>query len=1140
MIVLVAASVSLAVGLLTTVAMFREGGRDAALQSQRLVAIADVVASAAARSTAAGDSTGAFEALRAAGRAQGVVYGRIENIRGGALAENGAGARLASDVVIDAGPGARPRLADLLQTRTVKIQTPIVRNRQTVGRVVLLARSEGVGRRLAWSLAGSLLAGLGAAAVGMLLAWRMQRGITAPIIDLTRLMDEVERTHDYQRTVPAGANDEVGDLVRGFDRMLTEIRGRDRQLAEHLDGLERTVAERTADLATAKDAAESANRAKSDFLATMSHEIRTPMNGIMVMAEMLAAGDLPARQKRFADVIAKSGASLIAIINDILDVSKIEAGKLELEQAEVDPAAAVEDVCSLFRERARSKGLDLAAYIDPAVPALVLGDEVRLRQVIGNLVNNAIKFTEHGGVLVELTLAEDGVLNFAIRDTGIGIPQDRIGALFEAFTQADQSTTRRFGGTGLGLTISKRLVDAMGGRFDVTSVLGEGSTFAFTAPAPMAAPAPPWPRLGGAVAVDLAPGVTGQAISRYLREAGLEPGGEGTVTARVGGPASFDGGKDAPAICLADYDDPRAAALQQQGTVDAVLVLPVRRREIAALLAQLAAGERLTGEAVDAVQAQALERFDGYRVLVADDSDVNREVATEALARLGVKDVVTAADGREALELVKSQAFDLVLMDGSMPEMDGYDSARAIRALETEQDRPRLPVVALTAHVVGPAAQAWREAGMDAVLHKPFTVALLARTLGQFLEPRAAGDLEPEVASPATEPVDRPVSSELIDAGVAADLAAMAAAGRGDFVQRIHRLYREKAPQAAATLAQAVADADADAAIRAAHALKSMSLNVGAKGVSQLTGRLETQGREGTAITAADAAEVAAVVQATLAVLGRDDEAAVAPPATPSVSPAASPDDDLRAALRRALKQGEFSIAYQPQMNRDGKVIVGAEALLRWTRPNGQQVGPQLFIPAAERLGMIAEVTDWVIERTLDEARYLDLPVAVNASALEFGLPDFPDRIAKALRRHGYPARNLEIEITETAVMNDEAGVQRSLETLKAMGVPVALDDFGSGYSSLQRLRRFGCAKLKVDREFVTGCATDMQSAAILHAIIALGRALGMKVLAEGVETPEQHQFLRIAGVHALQGYLFHKPLRIGDFPTSRPEALSA
>ncbi|HYE46078.1 MAG TPA: ATP-binding protein, partial [Caulobacter sp.] len=591
--VLVIASVSVAVAVVTGVTAVREGRREAARQMEQFRAAAAVLASTSAEAAAHRSASGAYASLRAIKLLPGVVYARVETVDGRTLAETGAGARLSRDVSVGGKAGAST--ASLLRSGTVEVRSPVTWGRRPAGQVVLLGQTSGAGERLLGALAVSGLAGLAAALVGLLVAWRMQRRITGPILALKDSMAAVRATHDYARPAEApGADAEIAELVDGFNAMLAEIRGRDQEIAGHVEGLEQTVAERTADLAAAKDAAESANAAKGDFLATMSHEIRTPMNGIMVMAEMLAAGELPARQRRFAEVIAKSGSSLLAIINDILDFSKIEAGKMELEAEPTDPAEVVEDVASLFWERARSKGLDLAAYVDPAVPAKVLADPTRLRQVVGNLVNNAIKFTETGGVMVTVEPAENG-LKFMVRDSGIGIAPEKIPGLFGAFTQADQSITRRFGGTGLGLAICKRLVEAMGGDIQVASQVGRGSVFGFTLKLETAEAAPAWPKLQGLAALALEGPCTRAVAGRYLAAAGLEAAGleaPGAVVA-IGDPAGLESAarSGAPTLVLGEYGDARPGALVRQGQAEAVLIQPLRRGDLLRALRQVAAGE---------------------------------------------------------------------------------------------------------------------------------------------------------------------------------------------------------------------------------------------------------------------------------------------------------------------------------------------------------------------------------------------------------------------------------------------------------------------------------------------------------------------------------------------------------------------
>ena len=1118
----VLASVSVAVAVMTLVSAVRDGRREAALQLEQFRAAAAVLASTSAEATAERSASRAYTSLRAINMLPGVSYARIETMDGRTLAETGSGARLSRDVAV-VGEG-QASTASLLRSGTVEVRAPVVHGRKPVGEVVLLGQTSGILGRLGGALLVSLLAGVMAALVGLLVAWRLQRRITAPILSLKDSMAAVRATHDYDTPTEAHtkADAEIAELVEGFNAMLAEVRTRDRQIAGHVEGLERTVATRTADLRVAKDVAESANAAKSDFLATMSHEIRTPMNGIMVMAEMLAAGDLPARQRRFAEVIAKSGSSLLAIINDILDFSKIEAGKMELEAAPLDPAEIVEEVASLFWERARSKGLDIAAYVDPATPARVLGDPTRLRQVVGNLVNNAIKFTETGGVMITVEPYEGGI-RLRVRDSGIGIAPDKIGSLFGAFTQADQSITRRFGGTGLGLAICKRLVEAMGGELEVASQVGKGSVFGFSAPLETLEAAEPWPQLAAPVGLSLAGPCTRAVTTRYLAAAGMTPQALDAAGAAlvIADPSALDGARpEVPTLVISEYGDPRPTALVKSGQADAALIQPLRRGDLMRALAQVAAGEALTdpGEAEAAQATNALPGFVGRRVLVVDDSAVNREVAMEALARLGAS-CDMAEDGRQAVEATLKGAYDLVLMDGSMPLMDGYEATREIRAREGrngEQGR-RTPVVALTAHVVGSAAEQWREAGMDDVLHKPFTLAGLAAVMARFIEPSAASAPDEPLSLPTVAPV-----SDLLDPEVTAELARMAESGKGDFVERVRRLYRENAAPAVEAYREAARAGDADGAARAAHALKSMSLNIGARAVAETCADLESRARDEGVVDVAGGERLQAQLTATLAVL---DARTPAPKVAPALS---SEDAALTLALAKAAERGQFSLAYQPQFSRDGQSVTGCEALLRWTHPTQGPIGPNRFIPLAEKAGLMGPITRWVMHQAMVDTLHLEgLPVSINASALDVADPSFVDDLSAMMLKHAFPPGRLEVELTETAVLADEDEAKVAIDRLQALGVSVALDDFGMGYTSLNQLRLYPFNKLKIDRCFIVGCPGDTTSATLVHAVISVGRALGMKVVAEGVETEEQRKFLAVAGVHAFQGYLFAKPMPI-------------
>jgi EAL domain-containing protein (putative c-di-GMP-specific phosphodiesterase class I)/signal transduction histidine kinase/CheY-like chemotaxis protein len=1128
---LVLASVGAAITLVTGLMAWRDGDRETHLALDRFTSIAQVTAAMSEEAAASGDRQRAYGALRAIAVMPDISYARIEGPGGALIAETGSGVRLSGDIATRAGASAS--LVSLIRSGTAEVSAPIYYARRPVGRVVLLGKLGDGGARLLSSLLLSLGAAFAAALLGLAVAGRMQRRIAGPVVALTAAMQSVRESHDYRRPAQVQSDDEVGELVDGFNAMLGEIRKRDDALAEHLVGLEATVAERTVDLRLAKDAAEAANVAKSDFLATMSHEIRTPMNGVMVMAEMLAAGDLPPKQRRFAEVIAKSGASLLAIINDILDFSKIEAGKLELEAVAADPAEVVEDVLALFWERARGKGLDLAAHIDPAMPALIETDPTRLRQVIGNLVNNALKFTETGAVLVQVAPRGEGV-RIAVRDTGIGIPKDKIAGLFDAFTQADQSTTRRFGGTGLGLAISKRLAEAMGGALSASSEVGKGSVFALDLPMKALAPAPAWPRLSGERAVLAVAGpATRSALQRYLQAAGFAVAASGDDPGLMVADAvslKTAARSRAPVICLGEYGETTAQQLADSGLADLVLVQPLRRRELAAALAQLAAGAPLSEAlaAADRPEADSLPSFAGRRVLVADDSAVNREVALEALSRLGCA-VTLVSDGREAVDAALGEPFDLVLMDASMPDMDGYEATAEIRARETAAIQTKTPIVALTAHVVGSAADRWREAGMDAMLSKPFTLAALAAMLGKFMAPAAHAPAAAAAAAPppraalkpATATVGPSAVADLLDPQVTGELARLAAAGKGDFVARVRRLYRENAPTAVRAVIEACNARDCDAAAKAAHALKSMSLNMGARLVAETAGRLEAQARDLGVVNVDQAQILHRQLLATLDVLE-----GYPPDLRPPAAADAAPDEEaLLADLADAITNDQLTLVYQPQFDREGETITGIETLVRWTHPTRGFVSPAFFIPIAERYGLIGRVTQWVLNRAMRETADLgDFTISFNASAVEFADPSFVDELAVTIARCGFDPKRLEIEVTETAVLAEEDEVRRNMARLHELGLKIALDDFGVGYSSLSHLRLFPFDKLKIDRAFVTGCAENVQSATLVHAVVSIGRALGMKVVAEGVETEAQRKFLKVAGVHAMQGYLFAKP----------------
>jgi signal transduction histidine kinase/CheY-like chemotaxis protein/HPt (histidine-containing phosphotransfer) domain-containing protein len=838
-------------------ATWQETSRYAVSKRDSLIATAQVFASAASAAAAENDQLKALLAIRAIGRVSGLVYARIETAEGRTLAELGGGASLDTDA----------RLSDedvnvwsLLRSRTLQVTVPITNGGVQVGRLVLLSDTADLSERLVSTLQFTAIGMAAALLVGLVVAFRSQRVVTDPIRELYEAMARVRSQHDYAVRITPSTRDEIGALVEGFNAMIGDIRERDLRLERHRERLEQEVADRTADLRVAKDEADAANAAKSDFLATMSHEIRTPMNGMLVMAELLAAADLPERQRRYAEVITTSGRSLLAIINDILDFSKVEAGKLDLESIPVDLAETSIAVAGLFWERARAKSLDLVAYVDPALPAMIEADPVRLSQVLGNLINNALKFTENGGVALRIEPDPDAAarIRFAVTDTGIGIPADRLASIFDAFTQADQSTARRFGGTGLGLAISRRLVEAMGGELSVTSAVGQGSTFYFSLPANASqSSADAWPKVPAVQRALICIGgeTSRRALMDYLIASGLSvevisadrlAESAADLVLADGATLVAGGRRNAEAksiVALCAPADETEAAIAQRGLADAVLSYPLAASDIRRLLKAFADGQPLTSVTpASVVSADALPQYGAARVLVADDSPVNREVAAAALARFGILPVLVDG-GLDAVAAAKAERFDLILMDGEMPDISGFEATARIRADE-QSGETRAAIVALTAHVIGTSNAKWIEAGADDVLHKPFTLTALADCLAAHLTATSATQAAPSEAIEAAPEAPKAASQDaLLDRSNLDELRQISGDKASEIVGRIARLYAEHAPAGMAGIETAFEAADLSALAKAAHGLKSMSLNIGARRVGATCAMIETVAR---------------------------------------------------------------------------------------------------------------------------------------------------------------------------------------------------------------------------------------------------------------------------------------------------------
>ncbi|WP_082989784.1 response regulator [Woeseia oceani] len=719
--------------------------------------------------------------------------------------------------------------------------------------------------------AAMILIGLVTAVFMVIGVFIMRYVFVRPVNEIADSMIRIRETGDLNINIKQDRADEIGQLAREFTEMTANLDHTQREL------------EKTRDLALG------ASRAKSEFLARMSHEIRTPMNGVLGMTELLRNTALDFEQRRFTETIYSSAENLLDIINDILDFSKIEAGKMDLEARDIDLGVVIEETVDSLASQAHKKGLELINDVSPDLHTSLIGDPVRIRQVLTNLISNAIKFTNRGEVVVRVSAEESAANTEAARvlievvDTGVGVKPEKQRDIFESFAQEDGSTTRLHGGTGLGLAISRQLVDLMGGTLQLESTPGLGSRFYFAIEMKHGRGEAVHERKATAsVAGKRILVVDDNATNREILEQHLKcwrarphcvesarealqalqlaateqepfelvildmhmPRTDGLQLARM--IREFPALDAVSLMLLSSVAMPASEDTLEELKISGQLTKPIRQGHLYDALSVVLSGETVT-ERYSRNRSSAIRKLSG-KVLLAEDNPVNQAVALGMLDSLGV-DVAVVTDGQAAMDALSGQRFDLVLMDCQMPVMDGLQATREIRAAERDNNECHVPIVALTANALSGDREQCLEAGMNEYLSKPFTMDQLHAVLSIFLRTEAEladeTRIEEVLSAEAASLFDtQSITIQPLDLTALATLKELQQPGSPSLIKRVIQIYLDSSGEIKERLANALSNTDTDTARESAHALKSSSINVGATRLADLCKNIETMARE--------------------------------------------------------------------------------------------------------------------------------------------------------------------------------------------------------------------------------------------------------------------------------------------------------